>query len=213
MDIKKNILSLSLGAFLMFAPAANASKLPNDVWNFVKGQLPQVQQRFDSVLTLSEDVMYIPLSPPSTTMVDEIKVEYAYPENKSLSELPEVVLLNNGYSLLKVFKDDKGNYKCFDRFEVIHIKIDNKQITELKIVNTNTGVECFNWKLDRSTKAQYIEDKLVTEAEAKRLYELMKERKITDEEIATTLKQGYGVQTMKELKASQYAQILRKLKG
>lgn len=110
MDIKKNILSLSLGAFLMFAPAANASKLPNDVWNFVKGQLPQVQQRFDSVLTLSEDVMYIPLSPPSTTMVDEIKVEYVYPENKSLSELPEVVLLNNGYSLLKVFKDDKGNY-------------------------------------------------------------------------------------------------------
>ena len=110
MDIKNNILSLSLGAILMLSPIANASKLPNDVWNFVKEQLPKAQQRFDSVLTLSDDVMYIPLSPPSTIMVDEIKVEYIYPSNKTLKELPEVVLLNNGYSLLKVFKDEKGNY-------------------------------------------------------------------------------------------------------
>ena len=33
--------------------------------------------------------------------------------------------------------------KCYDKFAVTHIKIENKQITELKIVNTNTGVECF----------------------------------------------------------------------
>ena len=110
MDIKKNILSLSLGAFLLFAPNANASKLPNDVWNFVKLQIPNVQQRFDSVLVVNDNVMYIPLSPPTTTMVNELKVEYVYPENKTLKNLPEVVLLNNGYSLLKVFKDDKGNY-------------------------------------------------------------------------------------------------------
>lgn len=110
MDIKKNILSLSLGAFLMFTPNAFATKLPNDVWNFVKGQLPNANQRFDSVLMLSDDVMYIPLYPPSTTTVDEIKVEYVYPAGKTLKDLPEVVLLNNGYSLLKVFKDNKGNY-------------------------------------------------------------------------------------------------------
>lgn len=115
MDIKKNMLSLSLGAFLMFSPIASATKLPNDVWNFVKGKLPQVQQRFDSVLTLSDDVMYIPLYPPSTTLVDEIKVEYTYPSGKTLNDLPEVVLLNNGYSLLKVFKDDKGNYTLTQR--------------------------------------------------------------------------------------------------
>ena len=110
MNIKRNILSLSLGAFLMFGSNAFATKLPNDVWKFVKGQLPQAQQRFDSVLVLSDDVMYIPLSPPSTTMVEDIKVEYVYPANKVLKDLPEVVLLNNGYSLLKVFKDEKGNY-------------------------------------------------------------------------------------------------------
>lgn len=110
MNIKKNILLISLGAFLMFLPKANATKLPNDVWNHVKGQLPQAQQRFDSVLILNNDVMYIPLYPPNTTTVEEIKVEYVYPANKTLKDLPEVVLLNNGYSLLKVFKDEKGNY-------------------------------------------------------------------------------------------------------
>jgi len=110
MDIKKNILSLSFSALLMLSPMANASKLPNDIWKYVKSQLPQAQQRFDSVLTLDDDVMYIPLSPPSIANVDELKIEYVYPENKTLKDLPEVLLLNNGYSLLKVFKDDKGNY-------------------------------------------------------------------------------------------------------
>jgi hypothetical protein len=54
--------------------------------------------------------MYIPLYPPTDTTVEKIEMEYSYPENKSLKNLPEVILLNNGYSFLKVFKDEKGNY-------------------------------------------------------------------------------------------------------
>ena len=110
MNFKKNILTLLSCAFLIFSQTAQASKLPNDVWKYVKNQLPQAQQRFDSVLIISDNVMYIPLYPPNTTTVDEIKTEYVYPQNKTLKDLPEVVLLNNGYSLLKVFKDEKGNY-------------------------------------------------------------------------------------------------------
>lgn len=110
MNIKKNILIMSLGALLFFLPCASASKLPNDVWNYIKQELPSSQQRFDSVVIVNDDVMYIPLYPPNTTSVDEIKIEYVYPENKTLKQLPEVVLLNNGYSLLKTFKDEKGGY-------------------------------------------------------------------------------------------------------
>ena len=54
--------------------------------------------------------MYIPLYPPNDKEVSSINIEYSYPANKTLSSLPEVVLFNNGYSLLKVFKDEKGNY-------------------------------------------------------------------------------------------------------
>ena len=89
---------------------ALATKLPNDVWNFVKANLPQAQQRFDSVITLENDLMYIPLYPPSTTTVENIAVEYTYPAKLSFKNYPEVVLLNNGYSFLKVMKDSNGNY-------------------------------------------------------------------------------------------------------
>ncbi|MBQ2983928.1 MAG: hypothetical protein IJD57_03945 [Candidatus Gastranaerophilales bacterium] len=97
--------------FLIFSCNVSfASKLPNDVWAFIKKNLPSAQQRFDSVITLSNDEMYIPLTPPSIADVETIKIEYTYPNNKTLKDLPEVVLLNNGYSLLKVSKDKEGNY-------------------------------------------------------------------------------------------------------
>lgn len=103
--------------------------------------------------------------------------------------------------------------KCYDRFEVVHIKIENKQITELKIVNTNTGVECFNWKLDRSKKSKYIEDYQITKNEAESLLAYMKEKGLADITIKDTLQRKYEVDTVYELKASQYAEIVRNLKG
>lgn len=111
MNFKNNILKISvLTIITALANCAYASKLPDDVWTFVKANLPSAKQRFDSVVTLNNDIMYIPLYPPSEKDVNSIQIEYTYPSNKKLNQLPEVVLLNNGYSLLKVFKDESGNY-------------------------------------------------------------------------------------------------------
>ena len=109
MKIKKSILGLFLLSICLIL-GADASKLPDDVWNYVKSNLPEANQRFDSVITLKNGVMYIPLYPPANTDVEKIQIEYTYPLGVGLKQLPEVVLLNNGYSLLKVFKDEKGNY-------------------------------------------------------------------------------------------------------
>ncbi len=123
MNIKKYIAALILFlAFGLFQSEASASKLPIDVWNFIKASLPDAKQRFDSVVTLKNDIMYIPLYPPSDKTVDSIQIEYTYPNNKPLSSLPEVVLLNNGYSLLKVFKDASGNY-TLTRQDELPIKV------------------------------------------------------------------------------------------
>lgn len=108
--MKKYAILAILAICMLLFNSAFASKLPEDVWKFVKDELPEAQQRFDSVVTLPSGVMYIPLYPPANKMVEEIKIEYTYPEKKQLSQLPEVVLLNNGYSLLKVVKDNEGNY-------------------------------------------------------------------------------------------------------
>lgn len=111
MNFKKIIFKISvLTVITALSNCAYASKLPEDVWAFVKASLPSAKQRFDSVITLNNDIMYIPLYPPSEKDVDSIQIEYSYPSGKKLNQLPEVVLLNNGYSLLKVFKDETGSY-------------------------------------------------------------------------------------------------------
>ena len=109
MNIKKIFAILCLLVFSMMT-RADASKLPEDVWNFIRTNLPQARQRFDSVITLKNDIMYIPLYPPADSDVEKIDIDYTYPSGVSLKSLPEVVLLNNGYAFLKVFKDSDGNY-------------------------------------------------------------------------------------------------------
>lgn len=112
--------------FLLFFTALNsasfASKLPQDVWKYVKSNLPSAQQRFDSVITLPNDIMYIPLTPPAISEVAQLKADYTYPNNKTLKDLPEVLLLNNGYSFLKVVKDKEGNY-TLTKCEELPIKV------------------------------------------------------------------------------------------
>lgn len=109
-NIKTTLSVLALSLILNLTNTANATKLPNDVWKYVKTSLPNAQQRFDSVILLSDDMMYIPLYPPADKTVDKIEISYTYPQGKTLKQLPEVVLLNNGYSLLRVSKDKNGNY-------------------------------------------------------------------------------------------------------
>ena len=109
MNIKKAVLGLFLLSFFFFAKA-DASKLPDDVWKYVKANIPEANQRFDSVITLKNGIMYIPLYPPTTTEVEKIQIDYTYPAGMTFKQQPEVILLNNGYSFLKVFKDTQGNY-------------------------------------------------------------------------------------------------------
>ena len=80
--MKKNIIFSLVTSLCVFANSAFASKLPDDVWSYVKTQLPTAQQRFDSVITLDNGLMYIPLYPPNLVNVDVIKSEYSYPTGK-----------------------------------------------------------------------------------------------------------------------------------
>ena len=103
-------LFISLFVFLMFSQGAYASKLPIEVWEYVKEQLPSSTQRFDSVVVVSNDVMYIPLYPAQTNAVANLKIEYTYPAGKTLKDKPEIVVFNNNFVLLKLFKDKSGDY-------------------------------------------------------------------------------------------------------
>lgn len=97
-------------AFMFFAGSADASKLPSEVWEYVKEELPSATQRFDSVIVVSSEVMYIPLYPAQIGAVNKLEIEYSYPAGKNLKQKPEIVVFNNNFVLLKLFKDKKGEY-------------------------------------------------------------------------------------------------------
>ncbi len=103
-------LFVILFTMLILSQCAYASKLPIEVWEYIKEQLPSSTQRFDSVVVVSNDVMYIPLYPAQTNAVGKIKIEYTYPSGKTLKDKPEIVVFNNNFVLLKLFKDKKGDY-------------------------------------------------------------------------------------------------------
>ncbi len=103
-------IALFLFTFLLMASPAMASKLPDDLWNYIKTEIPGSSQRFDSVIVLPDKNLYIPLYPAQKSDHQAIQVEYTYPKSGSLKSLPEVVIFNDNFVLLKAFKDKKGRF-------------------------------------------------------------------------------------------------------
>lgn len=109
LNLKLNAL-LAVSLCFLTGGQALASRLPDDVFEFIKKELPNATQRFDSVILLDANTMYVPLYPAEKATVDNIKIDYTYPNNQTLKQKPEVVILNNNYVLMKIFKDKKGNF-------------------------------------------------------------------------------------------------------
>lgn len=101
---------LLFACLTMFAAQAQASRLPDDFWAYIKKELPSATQRFDSVVVLDNNTMYVPLYPAQKEIPDNIKVTYTYPNKQSLRQKPEVVVFNNNFVLMKIFRDKTGNF-------------------------------------------------------------------------------------------------------
>lgn len=104
MKIKVFILSLII--FLMGSLQADATQLPKEIKNFLQEQKKVPVIRFDGIVIYNNDVMYIPVLPAYPENVDELKIVKTYPENKTMDALPDMVLFNNNYSLLKIIRVD-----------------------------------------------------------------------------------------------------------
>lgn len=108
--MKKKLFLIFTLIFALNLPV-NASKLPTDLYQYIQQNLKGAKQRFDSVIVLPDNVMYVPLYPAVKVEVDKIEIVYTYPaSSKTLNQRPEVVIFNNNYVLLKVFKNKSGKY-------------------------------------------------------------------------------------------------------
>lgn len=104
----KSILFILIMLFAGFSQA-NASQLPKEIKDYVISQKKVPTVRFDGILVYSDEVMYLPVYPAYPEQVDEVKIVKTYPINQTMSQLPDMVLFNNNFGLLKVIRTGKNS--------------------------------------------------------------------------------------------------------
>ena len=103
--------------------------------------------------------------------------------------------------------------KCYDKFEVTHLVVENKKIVELKIANTTLGIECFNWNKNGQIRQENAKDEKVSDQQAKSIYKALLKKLGSDDIIIEYLSKKYDIENTSDLMKSQYLEIINEFKG
>lgn len=95
-------LLLTMVLCLATAGSALAQQVPQSVQDFVNKSFPETNFRFDGVIVLPDNTMYLPVIPAKEETVEEVEIKSTYPKNETMVQKPDMVILNNKYTLLKV---------------------------------------------------------------------------------------------------------------
>lgn len=101
-------LIIALSAVMALSGAAYATQLPQDLKDMVNKSFPKTDFRFDGVVILPDNTVYLPLLPAKFDQKGELAIKSTIPANKTLSQKPDAVIFNNDYVLLKMITDAKG---------------------------------------------------------------------------------------------------------
>lgn len=94
---------------LAFAVPTFSATIPEDVQQFVSKDFPKTNFRFDGLVILPDNTVYLPLFPAKPINTDKIEIKEAVPASKTLASKPNIVIFNNDFVLMKVMTDTKGN--------------------------------------------------------------------------------------------------------
>ena len=105
--MKKFILLLLI--FIIGLPSF-AAKIPQDIKKILDDNFSAKEEiRFDGLITMPDSTIYLPLYPARIKKPEVVQVKQTYPANKKLSDLPNIVIFNNDFVLMKIIKDKEGN--------------------------------------------------------------------------------------------------------
>lgn len=107
-------LLIGLAVTLAVTLPANATKIPDNIQEYILSTYPKSVFRFDGVIQLPNGTVYLPLIPSMFNTEEAVEIKYTIPENKTMSDEPEVVVLSNDYVLLKLIKNNKGKNTVID---------------------------------------------------------------------------------------------------
>ena len=102
-------LLLMFGVLLISCSTALAAKIPDDVKAYIDKTVPHTDIRFDGVIILPDNTVYLPLYPSLFSDVKELKIKESYPTGKELNQKPDIIIFNNDFVLMKVLSDGQGH--------------------------------------------------------------------------------------------------------
>lgn len=100
---------LLLGIILISCTNVFAAKLPDEVKDYINKTVPGTDIRFDGVVILPDNTIYLPLFPSLFSDVTRLKVKESVPANKELNQKPDIIIFNNDFVLMKVLTDHEGH--------------------------------------------------------------------------------------------------------
>ena len=105
----KKIFLLILTIILTSFNNAFAQQIPQNIQEYVKKYFEDAYFRFDGLVILPDNTVYIPVIPAKfDTEIEELNIKETIPANKEFSKLPDAVIFNNDFVLLKVINDKTG---------------------------------------------------------------------------------------------------------
>ena len=104
--MKKKIFTTILTLLLTSLNAAFAQQVPQNVQDFVKNFFKDTYFHYDGAVILPDNTVYLPVIPAKFDIdVENLEIKETIPANKDFSKLPDAVIFNNDFVLLKVLRD------------------------------------------------------------------------------------------------------------
>ena len=105
--MRKLIIALSVAAAL--TSSAYATQLPQDLKDFVNKSFPKTDFRFDGVVILPDNTVYLPLIPAKFDKEGDITVKSTVPAGRTFAQKPDAVIFSNDFVLLKLITESNGS--------------------------------------------------------------------------------------------------------
>ena len=86
-----------------------AAKIPTEVQEYINKTIPGTDIRFDGVIILPDNTVYLPLYPSLFSDIKKLKIKQSFPEGKDLSQKADIIIFNNDFVLMKVLSDGQGH--------------------------------------------------------------------------------------------------------
>lgn len=99
---------LLLGILLLASTSAFAAKLPDDVKDYICQEIPNTYIRFDGVIILPDNTVYLPLFPSLFSDINSLQIKETIPANQTMSQKPDVIIFNNDFVMIKVIPVAEG---------------------------------------------------------------------------------------------------------